>query len=496
MKKKNKNKKENNKIYNFFCRIISILLILSAITAGGFLVYFEILPIIYLSLFIIGGGLFIFILFKLLNNSKLKKWIRTICLIPSIIFITIFIFACFYSVGTIGFFSKIFDIGIRNDKYSVYVLSDSTYKKVEELEDKIIAISKEESDNVIDKLSKKIEFNMAEFDDTIDSLDALEEYEVDAIVALDSTIELLKEDTDEYKYNNIKPIYTFSVSTRVKTRTSDIDVSKDNFVFYISGIDTSGKVDAKARSDVNILVAVNPKDKKILMVNTPRDYYIKLNSKKSMDKLTHAGVYGIEESISSLEDLYDIKVDYYARVNFTTFINIVEELDGITVNVPISFCEQTSSRTSSKQICLKKGQQTLNGEQALALTRTRHTLSGGDRDRIENQLLVLKAIIDKTLSPQIIVKYNSLLNSISDSIVTNIDQKSITKLIKKQIKDNSDWTFETYSVKGTDGYNSTYSTGSSKVYVMNQDKDSVENAKKLFDKILETNKYTEESNDE
>jgi len=489
MAKIKKKKKGNKKGYNIFCKIISILLIISAIAAGGFLIYFEILPILYLSLFIIIGGLIIFILFKLLNNKKLRKWIRSLLLIPSIILILVFVFACFYSVGTIGFFSKIFDIGIRNDLYSVYVLEDSEYEEIKDLENKIIGVSKEDDDVVIEKVSKKIEFNMAEYNDNIESLNALEENEVDAIVALDSTIELLKEDTKEY--DNIKAIYTFNVSTKVKTMSSDVDVSKDNFVFYISGIDTSGKVEAKARSDVNILVAVNPLDKKILMVNTPRDYYVKLGTKKSMDKLTHAGVYGIEESVFTLEDLYDIDIDFYARVNFTTFINIVEELDGITVDVPVRFCEQTSSRTSSKKICLNKGVQELNGEEALALARTRHTLSGGDRSRIENQLIVLQAIIDKTLSPQILVKYNSLLNSLSDSIVTNIDQKSVTKLIKKQLKDNTDWSFETFTVEGKDGSNTTYSTGSSKVYVMNQDEESIENAKKLFDKILETNKYTE-----
>lgn len=494
MKKNIKKKKGTNKVYNIICKIISILLLISAIAAGGFLIYFEILPIMYLSIFIIGGGLLIFILFKLLNNIKLKKWIRTLILIPSILLILIFIFACFYSVGTIGFFSKIFDMGIRNDSYSVYVLKDSGYLNIEELENKIIGIPKDDDETVIEKISNKIEYNMAEFDDTLESLTALEENEVDAIVALDSTIELLKEDTQEY--DNIEAIYTFNVRSKVKTLKSDVDVSKDNFVFYISGIDTSGKVAAKARSDVNILVAVNPSDKKVLMINTPRDYYVTLGTKGAKDKLTHAGVYGIEESVSTLEKLYDINIDYYARVNFTTFINIVEELGGITVDVPVSFCEQTSSRTSTSQICLNKGVQKLNGEQALALSRTRHTLSGGDRFRIENQLIVLQAIIDKALSPQILVKYNSLLDSVSDSVVTNIDQKSITKLIKKELKDSGNWTFETFTVEGTDSYNTTYSTGSSSVYVMTPKDETVLEAKKLFDKILETNKYsdTEEEN--
>lgn len=486
-----KNKKGKNKSSLVF-RIISIILLLSSIVSCGLLIYFEILPIMYLSLFIIVGGIIVFLLFKLLNNKRLKKWIKVTFSIPSILLIIIFTFICFYSFGTIGFFNNILDIGLRTDSYSLYVLSSSEYEDIKDLEDKIIGVSEVNDDatlKAIEKVSNKIEFNMAEFDTTSDSADAIIENEVDAIVALDSNIDILKEDSDDY--DNLKAIYTFNVNTKVETIGNDVDVSKENFVFYISGIDTNGKVGAKARSDVNILVAVNPDENKILMVNTPRDYYVKLHGKKAMDKLTHAGVYGIEESVTTLEDLYDIDINYYARVNFTTFINIVEELDGITVDVPVSFCEQTSSRTSSRQICLKKGIQTLNGEEALALSRTRHTIQGGDRGRIKNQMLVLEAIIDKALSPKIITKYNSLLNSVSDSVITNIEQKSVTKLIKKQIKNNESWEIESYSVTGKDSSSTTYSTGSAKAYVMKQDEKSILEAKELFDKILETNKYNE-----
>lgn len=485
-----KNKKNSRKI-NLFFQISSYLLIISALVATIFLMYFEVLPIIYLVLFIILIGLLIFLLFKVLNNKRLKKWIRIVVSIPSILLIILFTLICFYSYGTIDFFNSIFDVGIRHDEYSIYVLKDSSYKELKDLNKKIIGvteINEESTEKAIDKVSGKIEFNMAEYDSASELVDSLVDKDTDAILVLNSTMEILKEDNNNY--DNLKEIYTFDITTRVETLTSKKDVSKDNFVIYISGIDTNGKVATKARSDVNMLVAVNPKEKRVLMVNTPRDYYVKLSSKDSYDKLTHAGVYGIEESVNTLSDLYEIDIDYYARVNFTTFINIVEKLNGIKVNVPVNFCEQTSSRTSTKKICLKKGMQTLNGEQALALSRTRHTIAGGDRGRIENQMLVLEAIIDKALSPNILVKYNSLLNSVSDSLITNIDQKSVTKLIKKQIKDNSNWDFESFSVNGKDASESTFSTGSLKVYVMRPDEDTVLEAKKKLDEILETNKYT------
>lgn len=489
-----KSKKSTNKKLNIIMRLISILLIIGSLLSVGFLIYFEVLPIFYIALFIIIIGLITFSIFKLLNNRKLRHWVRILISIPSIIMIVLFTIICFYAYGTIDFFNSIFDVGIRHDSYSIYVLKDSEYNNIKDLSDKIIGISQigdESTKKAVDKLAKKIEYNMAEYDNGIDSINSLLEKNIDAVLIQETTLDILKEDNEEY--NNLKSIYNFTITTKVDTIESNKDVTKDNFVIYISGIDTSGKVATKARSDVNMLVAVNPKDKKILMINTPRDYYVKLSEKKAYDKLTHAGVYGIEESYNTLSDLYDIDVDFYARLNFTTFINIVEELDGIKVDVPVDFCEQTSSRESTKKICLKKGLQTLNGEEALALSRTRHTISGGDRGRIENQMLVLNAIIDKAMSPSIIVKYNSLLNSISDSLLTNIDQKSITKLIKKQINNNTSWNIETYSVNGTDASESTYSTGSFKVYVMKPDEKTVMEAKIKLDEVLETNKYNKEN---
>jgi len=488
-------KNRKNKKINLYFKIISALLIISVLLSSVLLIYFEILPIFYLSLFIIIIGLIVSGLLKLMNSKKIRKWLRLFSSIISIFLIILFTMICFYAFGTIDFFSSIFDAGIRHDSYSVYVL-DNNLKKISNLENKLIGISDLNEDatkKAIDKVSKKIEYSMAEYDNLSFSLDALFNNDVDAILALDSSVEILKEENEEYK--KLKQVYTFTVTTKVETLSSDIDISKENFVFYISGIDTNGKVGAKARSDVNILVAVNPKKHKILLLNTPRDYYVKLSTKNAYDKLTHAGVYGIEESVKTLGDFYGMDVPYYARVNFTTFINIVEKLGGITVDVPVDFCEQTSIRNSTKKICLKKGRQTLNGEQALALSRTRYSIAGGDRGRIENQMLVLEAIIDKMLSPDIIIKYNGLLGSISDSIITNIDQKSVTKLIKKQIRDGEGWTIESFSVNGSDGSSSTYSTGSFKVYVMMPDEKTVLEAKKKLDNILETNKYNSEKSE-
>ena len=486
-----KNKKKHVKKSDIFYRIISVLLVIASLVSCGLLVYFEILPVSYLSLIIILGGLIVFFIVKAFNNRRLKKWLKAILSIPTILITIVLIILSFYLLGTIDFLSDIFDTGIRTDTYSVYVLKDSKYKNIKDLNDKIIAVSdtsEEVTNKAIDKLSMKLEFNKSEYDSVSEGADAVLDRKIDAVLALESNIDILKE--NDTKYEDLKAIYTFNVTTRVKTLKSDKDVTKQNFVIYISGIDSSGKVATKARSDVNILVAVNPVKNKIFILNTPRDYYVKLHSKKAMDKLTHAGIYGIEESVSTLEDLYDINIDYYARINFTTFINIIDKLDGVEVDVPVNFCEQDSNRNTENPICLKKGLQTLSGEEALALSRTRYTIAGGDRGRIENQMLVLEAIIDKAMSPKIISKYNSLLNSVSSSLITNMNQKSFTKLIKNQLRKNPKWEIETYSVDGSDSNNTTYSTGGARAYVMNPKEETVSEAKHKLDNILETNKYT------
>ena len=217
-----KSKKNRNTIA---FKIISWLLLLTTLITSIFLIYFEILPIIYLVLFILIIGIIVFLLFRSLNSNRLRKWIKIVLSIPSVIMIIIFTLLCFYSYGTIDFFNNILDVGLRHDTYSVYVLNNSNYEKIKDLDNKIIGVSEvndETTKKAIDKVSKKIEFNMAEYDSVGESIDSLKDSEVDAIIALDSAIDILKEDSNDY--NDLKAIYTFSIKTKVKTLNSKKDV--------------------------------------------------------------------------------------------------------------------------------------------------------------------------------------------------------------------------------------------------------------------------------
>lgn len=480
-----KNNKKKNKKLNIFFNIIAFILIVLSVLTAGVVVYFEILPFLYLLLCLLVLALFAFLFVYLLRKNNLRLWVKNVVLVVSLLYSFILIFINAYAMGTLDFLNNIIDTGYRSETYELYVLNDS-YKSPKELEGKIVGLynlKDEYGKKAIDKLSSKISFNASNYDDLQKIMDDLVNKKIDAILMSKSYMDIMIEQNSDY--NNLVSIYSFDILVKEKIIQSNVDVTKEAFVFYISGIDTSGKIGTKSRSDVNILVAVNPKTGKILMLNTPRDYYVTLNSYGKKDKLTHAGLYGVEESLKTLEDLYDIDISYYARVNFTSFVTIVNELGGIKVDVPVNFCEQTSDRKSDKKICLKKGMQTLNGEEALALSRTRHTISGGDRGRIENQLLVLNGIIDKALSPSIIVKYNSLLKNLSSYVTTNMDKDSLVKFIKEQIKDPKEFSIEQITVTGKDSSNTTYSTGSAKVYVMEIDEESVNEAKLALKSVLE-----------
>ena len=192
--------------------------------------------------------------------------------------------------------------------------------------------------------------------------------------------------------------------------------------------------------------------------------------------LTHAGIYGIDESINTLEDLFDTKINYYVKVNFTSLVDIVDALDGITVNSPYSFVSQDG-------YSYKKGDNILDGKKALSFARERKSFKEGDRTRGENQQRVLTALINKAMSPKIITNYTNLLTSLKGKFVTNISDEDITKLIKMQLKNNSSWTIKSISVNGTDAMDYVYSYNKTKLYVMKPDYETVNNAKEQIKKV-------------
>lgn len=257
------------------------------------------------------------------------------------------------------------------------------------------------------------------------------------------------------------------------------DVTDEPFFIYLSGSDTRqySNIPEKGLSDVNMVIGVDPVNHKILMVNTPRDYFVPLwGDSNKPDKLTHAGNYGIECSMQTLEALYDIRFNYYVKVNFKSVVDIVDALGGITVNSEKSFSSAYS--LSKKRYYFNVGENQLTGDAALAFARERKSFAEGDRQRGKNQQLVIKSIFDKAISPAILKPSNlkNILSSVSSNTKTNISKKEITSLFKMQLDDMASWDFDSMSVDGSGAKRSTYSV-SSYVYVMIPDQTTVDAAK-------------------
>ncbi len=468
-----------------FYKIISFILVIMTVLTLGTVIYHDLFSIFYIIPIIIVASLLVFGIVFVLNKTRLRKCLKVIVTIFSILIITFETLMSFYGTSTLKFISTLTDTGYRVETFDVFVLNTSNYMTLKDLQDKNITYL-DNNDEAIKKALTKIQKEIAYEEDYAESIgeltEELEKGKTDAIVFEASYIDVIK-DEFESVYEKMRLIHEIDIVDSLETIQSDVDITKDPFIVYISGIDTSGHVASKARSDVNILLAVNPKTNNILMVNTPRDYYITLASKQKKDKLTHAGLYGIEESVNSLSNLYERKIDYYARINFTSFMKIVDALDGIKVNVTKSFCEQNSQRSFKKEdlICLNKGTQTLNGEQALAFARHRKTI--GDRARGKNQMLVLEAIINKALSPKLLTKYNSLIAALEGRVTTNMTTNEMYKLIKRQIKKGDAWHFSSISVNGTDASRKAYSTGNYNVSVIEPDLNSILNAQKALDNL-------------
>lgn len=462
--------KKSNKNSLMFYKILSFLLIVISVFSFSIILYFEVLPLNYLVPFIIIFGIIIFtICYKL--NKRTTLFTKLVMALFSIILIAIESLGILYAIGTIDFLNKIFDTGYRVEVYNIYVLKESNYNDLKDLNDKDISIYKQENksyNEAINKLKNKINYNEISVDSVSYVVDSLINKESSAFLLSETLMDVYKEDHHE-QFDNLKIIHSITILAKSEKTFKDVDVTKKPFVLYLSGSDLTGKIEKVSRSDVNILAIVNPQKGKVLLINTPRDYYVTLATKKAKDKLTHAGIYGIEESALTLGNLYEIDINYYARVNFTSFTKIIDALGGITVNSKYSFSYDGYS--------FRKGTNELKGAKALAFSRGRSMLPQYDLSRGENQQAVITGIINKLSDKKILIKYNTLLNSLKSGVMTNIDKNMITKIVNMQLKENIKWEVETYNVTGTNSLNTTYSTGNSKVYVMEPNIDKLSEAK-------------------
>lgn len=247
------------------------------------------------------------------------------------------------------------------------------------------------------------------------------------------------------------------------------------FTVFISGIDTRGALTQKSRSDVNILASVNTATKQVVLISTPRDYYVPLSiSNGARDKLTHAGIYGVNVCMDTLSMLYNVNVDYYFRVNFGGFIDIIDALGGVNVYSEKSFSTQNYS--------FSEGENYMSGDKALEFVRERKSFASGDRQRGRNQLALMQGVISKAMSPELLMNYNSVLSALEGSFETSIPYDTVSTLVREQLDQGGGWNVVSYSVDGTGDSQIPYSM-SQRAYVMVPNMDTVETAKSLIAQV-------------
>ena len=471
-------KKKNNKSKMSFMKYLSIFLLIVSVLILVLVYFINVLPIDYFIVLVVLVLIIDLVVIKLLLGSG--KIRNVIGVILSIILIIIMVFGITYELNTIDFLKQFGFNTYKEEVYNVLVLDESEYEKLNDLDNATIGHLDENVheglNSAIEKIDQQIDFESVVLDDINSLVDNLEIEEVDAIILEDAQITMLEEDNNGLM-DNFRIIASFDIETEIEVVSKEVNVTEDSYNILITGIDSYGSITRVSRSDVNMIVSVNPKDKKILLTSIPRDYYVYLSDYGDYDKLTHTGIYGIDVTTKALEDLLDIDINYYVKVNFTTLVDIVDELGGITVNSNYDF-------TSIDGYHFSKGENNLNGKEALSFARERQAFSEGDRVRVENQQLVLTAIINKVLSAGIITNYNSLLNALSGEFLTNITNKEITDLIKWQIDGMYSWDIETISLDGSNAFDYTYSYKNQKLYVMMPYPESVNSAKEKINSVL------------
>jgi LCP family protein required for cell wall assembly len=319
-----------------------------------------------------------------------------------------------------------------------------------------------------DQVSSKVkDFKWNSNPDDQTNLDQLYSGKIDVMVLDNSIRDYLNEQNTDFE-SKTKIIFSIEKSSVKEVIAKDVDISKDPFIVLISGIDIRGPITARSRSDVNILMVVNPTTNKILTISIPRDTYTPLGCKTgAYDKLTHSGIYGITCTVKTIENLVGIDINYYVRINFTSFLNIIDVIGKIDVYSKYTF-------TTDGGYSYKEGMNLLNAEWALQFARERHSFASGDIQRGLNQQEVIKAVFNKLIQPSSLLKIEGIIKSTGKSVDTNLSTKDISLLVKKQIENYKPWSITTSNLSGTGDMQPTYSMGSRLLYVMRVDPASLQ----------------------
>ena len=434
--------------------IVSILLILD-------INKLDILPTKYffIVIFILGVINLLSIILLFLKN----KITRVIGIIISIFLIVLSVIGLNYTGDTNRFLNSAFGNNVvETSTYNVIVLKDSEINKLEDLNNKTLGYLKEEK-NPIDLLNNSVSTVSTEYEDLYELYDLLVNKDLDCILIDEAYIDVLAEDYQDVN-EKIKIVYTFNLETKIEKTTEETENLVRPINIYISGSDSrSSNISNKSRSDVNMIVTINPNTHKILLTSIPRDYYVQVHGQTGLkDKLTHSGIYGLEVSTKTMEDLFDVEIDYSVKIGMNAVEEVVDMVGGIEV-----YSDKTFNSYHLAGWVVQEGINKMDGQKALAYARERYAYASGDRHRIQNQQQVLEAVLKKALSDKsLLLKYDDLLESLGNLYRTDIPRDVITAFVKDQLDTMSTWTFETQWVDGKGASLPTHTAPKYKRYVM------------------------------
>ena len=465
-------------------RSINIALLTIYVLLGGFLLFLlfrhNILAFRYLNIITAAVVMLVALVSLLLIIYRKAEKFTIFFLMLAILVSSVSLFALQQFVG----FTSHINSTSNYSEYSmsVVVLKDSDVHNVTQL-DSVTGPTNTDNENIQKliadiKTSQSKELTVEQSTSYLAAYKSLVSGEAKAIV-LNSVFENIIESEYPDYASKIRKIYTKNITKEVAAPK----VSKNkSFNVYVSGIDTYGPISSVSRSDVNIIMTVNRETKKILLTTTPRDSYVPIadGGNNQKDKLTHAGIYGVDASIHTLENLYGIDLNYYARLNFTSFLKLIDLLGGVDVHNDQDFTSLHG------KFHFPVGNVHLDSEQALGFVRERYSLADGDRDRGRNQQKVIVAIIQKLTSSEALKNYSDIIQGLQDSLQTNMPIETMMDLVNAQLESGGSYKVNSQDLKGTGQMGlPSYAMPDSNLYMMEIDDSSLAVAKSAIQDVME-----------
>lgn len=499
---------KKSKIWNVFSLVFWIALAASEILISYQIHRLNMLPNKYLM--IVYGALALIALLIGLLVIPVKKQKRHGRQIVGYLLCVVVIAGC--AVGTYAIskvnktISNVTQPNVVSGQVDIYVLKNNRAQSLSDVQDYTFGITEvydwENTKQAIADLEAEFGHSLdtVSYDTVPAMIDGLYAGEVNALLLNSAYVDILSDvegysdfaDLSRVVHQQIVEVEVTEPATVPtepgETSPEEIEENPNAFIVYISGSDTRSNLLRQSRSDVNILAVVNTETKQILLINTPRDCYVSNPAGNgAMDKLTHCGLYGPSCSVEALEDLYDTNIRYYAQLNFTGVETLIDALGGVTIYSDEYFYAENA------QFYVEKGENHLNGKQAVAVARERYRVKGGDQGRGKNQMKIIAAIINKLSSgTTLITRYSEILDSLEGMFATNMTHEEMSELVKMQLSDMAKWNIQSVALTGKSGTDRTWASGGLFAYVLYPYENVVDQISVLIDRVCAGDILTEE----